>query len=586
MRYIILLLAGLLPWSATAQSYTVDSTAFNALNLDGGKTELAVSDVDQDGHPDLLTVGDHGSPFINTNQHGVSVFFGNGTGAGWTLFQNGNFGYGGIAVGDVNNDRYQDVAYGIHHDYSSTDFGDQLIEAAIGDGTGTVWTPWDDLLGTAGETYGMMGTDLGDVNNDGWLDIGSGSFGCCAGTHVYLNQTNGTWMHSYGYTGGNTSKYFEFGDLNHDGNLDFACCHQSGAVYFGDGTGNFTPMQANLPTTGNFGFGDISLGDANNNGADDIAFLQSGKPYVYEWHPVQQWVSMSAGLPVTGSYSDLEMADLDMDGHMDLVLVREETLEIWKGNGGSAWSLFQSFTFGNMDDAKDIAIADIDHNGMPDILFWAEYYISWFTYENRLRLIRETSVAASLAVTLQSPGNYACLPSGAVRFIHWVSAVPQNHPSSVKIEFSSGGPSGPWTTVETDVPNNGKYQWDVPAGVSSADCYLRLVVTDSTTLASDTSVNALPFQVGVCNPLLGRDEISEIHVAVYPNPATDFIVVSAPFETFGFGLYDVFGKKILWKEAMTPGRLSFSRESVPPGFYVVEIRPEGKPSAALKLLIE
>src|SRR4030095_12040864 len=176
-----------LPAAAQIPSYTLDSNAFNAIQLDGGMVEMQFSDINSDGNVDLLTVGDHGSPFINTNQEGIMVFFGNGTGSGWTLSKTGDLGYGGIAVGDVNNDGFKDVAYGIHHNYSSTDFGDQLLEAVLGDGTGLNWIPWDDSLATAGETYGMFGTDLGDVNNDGLLDICSGSFGCCAGTHVYLN---------------------------------------------------------------------------------------------------------------------------------------------------------------------------------------------------------------------------------------------------------------------------------------------------------------------------------------------------------------------------------------------------------------
>src|SRR4030095_11100107 len=177
-----------LPAAAQIPSYTLDSNAFNAIQLDGGMVEMQFSDINSDGNVDLLTVGDHGSPFINTNQEGIMVFFGNGTGSGWTLSKTGDLGYGGIAVGDVNNDGFKDVAYGIHHNYSSTDFGDQL---------------------------------LGDVNNDGLLDICSGSFGCCAGTHVYLNLGTGTWQHSFGYINGNTMHYVQFGDLNHDGNLYF-----------------------------------------------------------------------------------------------------------------------------------------------------------------------------------------------------------------------------------------------------------------------------------------------------------------------------------------------------------------------------
>ena len=157
---------------------------------------MRFADINQNGHLDIVTIGDHGSPNVNANEHGVTVFFGNGTGSNWSLFQNGSFGYGGCAVGDINNDGKQDIAYSMHHNYSTSDLGDQLIEAALGDGTGMNWTPWDDGLATNGESYGMFGTDLGDVDNDGWLDIGSNSFGAGQGIHIYRNNHNGTWNQS------------------------------------------------------------------------------------------------------------------------------------------------------------------------------------------------------------------------------------------------------------------------------------------------------------------------------------------------------------------------------------------------------
>src|ERR1051325_2253383 len=166
-------------------TYSIDSTSFSALLLEGGMTQIRFADVNKDGFLDIISIGDHGSPNVNTNQHGITVWFGNGTGTNWTLYQNGGFGYGGCAVGDLNNDGNPDIAYSLHHNYSSTDFGDQLIEAAIGDGTGMNWTPYDDGLASNGESWGMFGTDIGDINDDGWLDIGSNSFGAGQGIHIY-----------------------------------------------------------------------------------------------------------------------------------------------------------------------------------------------------------------------------------------------------------------------------------------------------------------------------------------------------------------------------------------------------------------
>ncbi|MEO0252881.1 MAG: VCBS repeat-containing protein, partial [candidate division WOR-3 bacterium] len=165
-------------------SYILSSNGLSYPQWEHGRTEIEMEDINNDGKIDLLTIGDHGSPYVNTQEHGIMVYFGDGYG-NWQNYMNGNFGYGGIAIGDVNNDGHKDAGYAMHHNYSNNDFGDQLIEVALGDGTGMNWVPWDDSLADEGQSWGMFSTDFADINNDGLLDIGSVSFGCCDGIHIY-----------------------------------------------------------------------------------------------------------------------------------------------------------------------------------------------------------------------------------------------------------------------------------------------------------------------------------------------------------------------------------------------------------------
>ena len=70
-----LVLSGVLVTSTLAAnrtvSYVESSSGLNQPTMEGGRTELEFGDVDADGHVDLVCVGDHGSPYINSPQHGV-----------------------------------------------------------------------------------------------------------------------------------------------------------------------------------------------------------------------------------------------------------------------------------------------------------------------------------------------------------------------------------------------------------------------------------------------------------------------------------------------------------------------------------
>lgn len=72
--------------SAPALDYEESSTGLGIPALEGGRTEVEMADVNDDGHIDLVSIGDHGSPYINTQEHGVMVWFGDGTGS-WSVFQ-------------------------------------------------------------------------------------------------------------------------------------------------------------------------------------------------------------------------------------------------------------------------------------------------------------------------------------------------------------------------------------------------------------------------------------------------------------------------------------------------------------------
>jgi hypothetical protein len=486
--------------------YQESSNGLIPPTLEGGRLEIEMVDINCDGNLDLISIGDHGSPYVNTDQHGIMVWFGDGRG-NWQVYMNGNFGYGGIAYGDVNNDGQLDVGYGMHHNYSSDDFGDQLMEVALGDGTGRNWFPWDDSLATHGQDWGMFGTDFADVNNDGFLDIGSNSFGYDDGIHIYLNLGNGVWQRSFGFIGGNSNMDFVFGDINKDGNVDFASAHQFGSVYFGDGNGNFFLAHRNLPSPGNSGYFSVALNDVDNDGGWDLGFInpQGGIEVWIFNEEGDSWENFSGNLPRTGSFQRVQLFDMNVDGFIDVIAQGNGVLKVYLGNGQGEWQEVVTINTPSPGTGQELKVGgDCDHNGYPDIILVAREG-SWPNYRNRARFFKETSLAQRLNIYPVFPHGYERFQPNAVNFIRWLSAVPNHpqNPSYVKIEFSSNGPNGPFTVLIDSYPNTGFYQWHIP-NIMSNNCYLKLtLITPAETISTLTP---RPFAIGMASNLSQKKE--------------------------------------------------------------------------------
>lgn len=482
---LILLILGL--------SYRESSSGLNDPEMEGGRTVLEAGDVNGDGNPDIVSVGDHGSPYINTQEHGIMVWFGNGSGS-WSVYQNGDFGYGGVALGDANNDGLVDVSYGVHHNYSGTDFGDQLVEVAMGDGTGRNWTPWDDGLAGEGQDWGMFDTDFGDINNDGWLDLVSNAFGADDGVWAYLNNGNGTWTNCWGFPGGNSNMDIFMGDVNRDGILDIAVAHQGGTVYLGNGSGGFSLDDDGLPAGGSLGRPGVSLGDADNDGGDDLAFVTSSgglAVWVYTEGP-GTWADFSVSLPTTGTWEFTQLRDMDCDENVDLIAVGDSTVAVYRGNGAGVWSLATSFRIDSCLGFNSFrAGADADHNGFPDIYLAYEREDDQWGSVNTPACYLEESSPADLTVFPVFPRGGERFYGGSVRFIDWYGSVPAGT-ATVSLAISTTGPSGPWTPIASGLTNGGRFQWTVPQ-TPSTNCYIRYIIASGP--SADTAITPRAFEL-------------------------------------------------------------------------------------------
>ena len=441
---------------------------------EGGNTEYELADLNHDGFLDIISVGDHGSPYVNTNQHGIMVWFGDG-GNYWSVNQSGNFGYGGCAIGDLNLDGLNDIAWGVHHNYTSNELGDTILDAAIGDGTGNSWTPWGEGLASNGETWGMFATDLADFDVDGDLDIVSLSFGCCNGIHVYENHMNGTWTPVWDNSGGNVlMETMETGDFNADGYPDFVCSHQDVTSYIGNGSFGFTNTDSGLPVGSING---VDIGDMNNDGADDlVAALSSGmgvRCYVFDAQN-NSWISTSLGLPTSQTYSLVQFGDLNYDGNLDIAAFADPIGTIYIGDGNGTWIQDTSWTMTSPADPSAMRIdGDIDFDGREDIIIQASAG-SWPSDVNVVRLFSPWDEPSQPSARIITPRGGEFLRSGSIKEIRWLSAIPSMYGQAmVDISISANGISGPWIPITSNQPNNGCFQWLV-TGIESDSCRIKI----------------------------------------------------------------------------------------------------------------
>jgi hypothetical protein len=547
-----------------------------------GNTELEFADVNGDGRLDIISVGDHGSPYVNSGEHGIMVWLGDGEGS-WTVHQYGNFGYGGCALGDLNLDGLMDIAWGVHHAWGSG-MEARLISAAIGNGTGLSWTDWGVGLASNGEDWGMFATALADFDGDGLLDIVSQSFGGSNGIRVYRNHGDGSWSQAYALTGGSVGYTIETADIDADGYLDIISTRSGTNVLLGDGTFGFVVAGSGLPGTSIHG---IAVGDINGDGLGDISFgYSSAGVRCYTYDPGGQWIDASAGLPTSGYYDLTQLGDVDGDGVLDLVAYDPPRGYVFLGNGAGTWTADATWQMPSPGDASALRIdGDSDHDGREDIAVLAT--MSGFPfYRNQLRVYSPWEAPDALAARVVFPQGGETVRVGSVRFIRWLTAVPADDgPASIDLELSLTGATGPWFPIASDLPDNGRFQWAVDSPGPSADARVRVTATTVRGSVSAISPNGFTIAGDFSGVAEGRAAATNLWVEVFPNPARDWLEIRAhrpEGQPARVGIYDLSGRRIdsvqLGPGERTKGLAlrETSGAALPGGLYFLRVRSGGE----------
>jgi hypothetical protein len=441
----------------------------------------------------------------------------------------------------------------------------------------------------------MFSTDFADINNDGYLDLGSVSFGADDGIHIFLNNGDGTWNQCFGFLGGNSTMEFIFGDVNADGNADFCAAHQYGSIYLGDGNGNFVLADGNLPPAGNVGRTGPSLGDIDNDGDQDFAFCNdNGGIQVWTWQGNNNWTNFSGNLPTSGPYEMIQLYDMNIDGFIDVIAFGDSTITVWLGNGAGNWTQATTFYTPGPGSAAAFRVGgDADHNGYPDIALVSEEGSGWNPV-NHLRFYKENSVPESLFVFPMYPRGKERFEAGSVHFIDWTCGVPVGRGSVMRLEYSTTGLSGPWTMIVPGAPDNGRYQWQIPEGISSESCYIRY--TAITNINRDTAISVAitraPFMISPVSHIkeVNPSSIAKPLLQVIPTLAKDNVQIkivafgSDKVHLWRIKVYDNQGRLIrnlfkIWGSGefcVSWDKTDEKGMKVSPGSYFIVLEKQGK----------
>ena len=317
------------------------------VNYTGGVSAsgVATGDLNGDGYDDIVT-SDYGST-------GVIFRIGNGDGTfkAATSVVATDVSLDVLLV-DLNQDSVLDIAIASGNG----------LDVAFGNGNGTFKSVTNVTTASAGTPNQLK---AGDFNNDGITDVVVGTTfgGGTQNLNVILNNGNGTFKSGFG-VGGLSSRPWvaDVGDINNDGKLDILVGKESTvglSVVLGNGDGSF--QLASSISTGATS-DDVVLSDINRDGKLDFVVSVSGTTLYYAMGNGNGTFGAQVSLSSSGQ---LEMLDYNGDGYVDIAATGSGSMRLFTGNGNGTFQAALSVAISS----TDLASGDFNNDGALDFAF-------------------------------------------------------------------------------------------------------------------------------------------------------------------------------------------------------------------------
>lgn len=338
---------------------------------------VAVGDLNEDGLPDLIAGGDPvasepGKIYVSINAGNGNFIAAVGYQVGSRASDSSGKYVEELAVADVDNDGHLDVVVGHNGSRGLSNPSSLLLTILAGNGSGTLVSADALQFSQPQDPFSVSGLIVTDVDNDGLKDVVVGCRGVRDVGAVYLVRNLGSRAFQptgprpvYGGTG------IAVGHFNRDAYIDVAFSSSTDGITQLYGNGSFNFLGGALVQSRDH-LADLVTGDFNNDGRSDLAVSEYQAQRVRVLiHRRSSWPRFPVNVYFheTRIFPDvMESGYINADAHEDLIVADGRTggMEIFYGSASGDFVRSASL-FPNTP-AADLKLGDFDNNGRRDIV--------------------------------------------------------------------------------------------------------------------------------------------------------------------------------------------------------------------------